>query len=71
MVEMSPSEKLAAVKARAKHPISNAFFESFDFDLDDFQIKGCYAIESGKGVLVAAPTGAGKTICSIFGGRTR
>ena len=46
MAEMSPSEKLAAVKARGKHPISNNFFETFDFDLDDFQIKGCYAIES-------------------------
>ena len=66
MAEMSPSEKLAAVKARGKHPISNNFFETFEFDLDDFQIKGCYAIESGKGVLVAAPTGAGKTIVGEF-----
>ena len=66
MAEMSPSEKLAAVKARGKHPISNGFFETFDFNLDDFQIKGCYAIESGKGVLVAAPTGAGKTIVGEF-----
>lgn len=66
MAEMSPSEKLAAVKARGKHPIANNFFETFDFELDDFQIKGCYAIESGKGVLVAAPTGAGKTIVGEF-----
>ena len=66
MAEMSPSEKLAAVKARGKHPISNNFFETFEFDFDDFQIKGCYAIESGKGVLVAAPTGAGKTIVGEF-----
>lgn len=63
---MSPSEKLATVKARGKHPIANNFFETFDFELDDFQIKGCYAIESGKGVLVAAPTGAGKTIVGEF-----
>ena len=66
MAQMSPSEKLAAVKARGKHPIANNFFETFDFELDDFQIKGCYAIESGKGVLVAAPTGAGKTIVGEF-----
>ncbi len=66
MAELSPAEKLAAAKARSKHPISNAFFETFDFELDAFQIKGCYAIESGKGVLVAAPTGAGKTIVGEF-----
>ncbi len=66
MAEMSPSEKLAAVKARGKHPVSNNFFETFEFELDEFQIKGCYAIESGKGVLVAAPTGAGKTIVGEF-----
>ncbi|MBU6264556.1 MAG: DEAD/DEAH box helicase, partial [Actinomycetales bacterium] len=66
MEELSPAEKLAAAKAKNKHPISNAFFETFDFELDPFQIKGCYAIESGKGVLVAAPTGAGKTIVGEF-----
>ena len=66
MAEMSPSEKLAAAKARGKHPIANNFFETFDFELDDFQIKGCYAIESGKGVLVAAPTGAGKTNVALL-----
>jgi ATP-dependent RNA helicase HelY len=66
MAEMSPSQKLAAIKARGKHPIASTFFETFDFDLDDFQIKGCFAIEAGKGVLVAAPTGAGKTIVGEF-----
>ena len=66
MAELSPAEKLAAAKAKNKHPISNSFFETFDFELDPFQIKGCYAIESGKGVLVAAPTGAGKTIVGEF-----
>lgn len=66
MAELSPSDKMAAVKAKHKHPIANAFIETFEFDLDDFQIKGCYAIESGKGVLVAAPTGAGKTIVGEF-----
>ena len=39
MAEMSPSEKLAAVKARSKHPISNNFFETFDFDLDGKNVK--------------------------------
>lgn len=36
------------------------------FPLDEFQIKGCQAVEAGKSVLVCAPTGAGKTIVGEF-----
>ncbi|HAS31531.1 MAG TPA: RNA helicase, partial [Microbacterium sp.] len=32
-----------------------------------FQLAGCHALESGRSVLVAAPTGAGKTIVGEFG----
>ena len=39
---------------------------SLDFPLDDFQIEACRAVEEGRGVLVAAPTGAGKTIVGEF-----
>ena len=63
---MSPSERLAAVKQRNKHPRATIYFETFDFELDSFQIEACFAIEEGKGVLVAAPTGAGKTIVGEF-----
>ena len=63
---MSPSEHLAAVKQRNKHPKATIYFETFDFELDSFQIEACFAIEEGKGVLVAAPTGAGKTIVGEF-----
>ena len=66
MDELSPAERLAAVKQRSKHPIATRYFETFDFELDTFQIEACYAIEAGKGVLVAAPTGAGKTIVGEF-----
>ena len=45
---------------------SNDFATKFDFPLDDFQIAGCHSLESGRGVLVAAPTGAGKTIVGEF-----
>jgi ATP-dependent RNA helicase HelY len=38
----------------------------YDFDLDDFQRRGCEALERGHGVLVAAPTGSGKTIVGEF-----
>jgi ATP-dependent RNA helicase HelY len=36
------------------------------FDLDAFQIAACEVVEDGKSVLVAAPTGAGKTIIAEF-----
>ncbi|MEX2659686.1 MAG: DEAD/DEAH box helicase [Acidimicrobiales bacterium] len=33
-----------------------------DFELDDFQRRGIEAIDGGRSVLVAAPTGSGKTV---------
>ena len=66
MEAMTPAERYAASKSKSKHSHATAFFESFDFELDSFQIQGCYAIEEGKGVLVAAPTGAGNTIVGEF-----
>ncbi|KGN32673.1 RNA helicase [Knoellia sinensis KCTC 19936] len=43
-----------------------AFAASKTFPLDEFQVQGCTAVEAGQGVLVAAPTGAGKTIVGEF-----
>ena len=42
------------------------FAAGFDFPLDDFQVKGIEAVQSGRGALVAAPTGAGKTVVGEF-----
>ncbi|HNQ06379.1 MAG TPA: DEAD/DEAH box helicase [Tetrasphaera sp.] len=42
------------------------FAASLDFPLDPFQVEACRAVEAGKGVLVAAPTGAGKTVVGEF-----
>ncbi len=36
------------------------------FDLDDFQREACEVLERGSGVLVCAPTGAGKTVVGEF-----
>ncbi len=38
------------------------FASGYPFDLDDFQRRGCLALASGQSTLVAAPTGAGKTV---------
>ncbi|AGF72464.1 DEAD/DEAH box helicase [Corynebacterium halotolerans] len=42
------------------------FTADLDFPLDDFQLEGCRAVEGDHGVLVCAPTGAGKTIVGEF-----
>ncbi|MBI3428822.1 MAG: DEAD/DEAH box helicase [Actinobacteria bacterium] len=46
--------------------LTEEFASTFSFPFDDFQNKACRAVESGKGVLVAAPTGAGKTVVGEF-----
>jgi ATP-dependent RNA helicase HelY len=42
------------------------FAAELAFTLDGFQQKACAALESGHGVLVCAPTGAGKTVVGEF-----
>ena len=55
-----------ATPARAAQARIDAFAKGFDFPLDDFQVRACQAVALGQGVLVAAPTGAGKTIVGEF-----
>src|SRR5262245_63558853 len=43
-----------------------SFAEQLPFALDDFQERACQALENGHGVLVCAPTGAGKTVVGEF-----
>jgi ATP-dependent RNA helicase HelY len=63
---LSPAERYAASRVRLDHPAVEAFRAGLAFDLDPFQVEGCMALEDGDGVLVAAPTGAGKTIVAEF-----
>ena len=43
-----------------------AFSAGYPFALDDYQREACEHVEAGRGVLVAAPTGAGKTVVGEF-----
>ena len=66
--EIPPAERYAAARRRAAvlaTPLGS-FREMYDFGLDPFQIAACQEMEAGKGVLVAAPTGSGKTIVGEF-----
>jgi ATP-dependent RNA helicase HelY len=50
----------------AAAPRLEEFRERTPFPLDDFQLEACRVLEAGHSVLVAAPTGAGKTIVAEF-----
>ncbi|GAC70281.1 DEAD/DEAH box helicase [Gordonia soli] len=56
----------ASVPAAAPLPELDRFSARLRFQLDDFQRRACVALEAGHGVLVCAPTGAGKTIVGEF-----
>lgn len=70
MSEPGPAERYARARAAARndrdYPVTAEFAASQKFDLDPFQIAGCHGLEAGRSVLVAAPTGAGKTIVGEF-----
>ncbi len=64
--DLTPAEKYAQAQSRLKHPHLSQFRDRLSFDLDTFQIAACEVLEEGRSVLVAAPTGAGKTIVAEF-----
>ncbi|GAA0994875.1 DEAD/DEAH box helicase [Subtercola frigoramans] len=63
---LSPAERYALSKAKVAGPLVDDFRQGLGFDLDPFQIESCRLLEAGNSVLVAAPTGAGKTIVAEF-----
>src|SRR5215813_4699554 len=64
----SPAEQHMAARRRQAESRSAlaSFRELYAFGLDPFQEQACKALEAGQGVLVAAPTGAGKTVVGEF-----
>lgn len=58
-----PAERHAAAGERR---LLGDFPGQYPFGLDDFQRRGCLALARGRSVLVAAPTGAGKTVVGEF-----
>ena len=62
----SPAERYASFRRSQVGPALTEFQAGYAFGLDAFQRTACEALEAGRGVLVAAPTGAGKTVVGEF-----
>jgi ATP-dependent RNA helicase HelY len=62
----APAAAYAAARSRAARPRLGEFEQTLPFSLDGFQRSACSALEDGHGVLVCAPTGAGKTVVGEF-----
>ena len=62
----TPAKAYAGSRRRARYPRLTEFSGRLAFQLDDFQTTACEALEDGHGVLVCAPTGAGKTVVGEF-----
>lgn len=62
----SPAERYAASRDRSAYPAVADFEAQLSYSLDGFQRAACQSLERGRSVLVAAPTGAGKTVVAEF-----
>ncbi len=65
-MNLSPADRYRKAAATRSYPLTSEFQARYPFAFDQFQIDGCHALERGEGVLVAAPTGSGKTIVGEF-----
>ncbi|WP_144758442.1 RNA helicase [Curtobacterium sp. 9128] len=63
---LSAAERFQAARIRSRSRNLELFRADLRFDLDRFQFAACDALDQGRSVLVAAPTGAGKTIVAEF-----
>ena len=65
-MSLSPAERYAVSREQRRKPRLVEFASGLRFDLDPFQRAACAALDEGRSVLVAAPTGAGKTVVAEF-----
>ncbi|QAY74038.1 DEAD/DEAH box helicase [Agromyces protaetiae] len=65
-MSLSPAERYALSRQQRRQPRLAEFQSEQRFDLDPFQRAACASLDEGRSVLVAAPTGAGKTIVAEF-----
>ena len=65
-MSLSPAERFQQSSRSRNHPLTTEFQSRYAFDFDEFQKEGCHALERGSSVLIAAPTGSGKTIVGEF-----
>jgi ATP-dependent RNA helicase HelY len=63
---VSPADRYAKFREQQANPEFSSFRELYDFDFDPFQVAACAALTEGQGVLVAAPTGSGKTVIGEY-----
>ena len=54
------------VSGERRAHIRERFVDAMPFPLDDFQVRALDALDAGRSVLVAAPTGAGKTLVASY-----
>lgn len=66
--QRSPAQRYADFERlkRRRSSIAAKFAQTLPFELDTFQQEANEALEAGSNVLVAAPTGAGKTVAADF-----
>lgn len=66
--QLSPAQRMQAFKKdqHIQRSMRYAWCETLGFQADNFQIEAMDALEAGQSVLVAAPTGAGKTVVGEF-----
>lgn len=64
--QLSAAERFRAAKIKRETPAFDDFINLLKYPLDAFQEQACRELAAGKSVLVAAPTGAGKTVIGEF-----
>ncbi|WP_043535161.1 DEAD/DEAH box helicase, partial [Actinomyces polynesiensis] len=68
MEDAAPSQRFEAFREHQHFESSERreFIDTLGFEPDPFQLEGMEGVEDGESVLVAAPTGAGKTVVGEF-----